>query len=140
MARVAVASSDGTNIDEHFGRAQDFLIYEVAEDGTYQQLEIRAITPHCSCGEEAAAAHPSDAAVELLSDVEAVLVNQIGPGAVRMLEAKGIRAFSLKGSIDKALTSYGKRRTLLENHIPGVSQCGTGSGGGGCGCSSKGCK
>lgn len=138
MARVAVASTDGTTIDEHFGRAKEFIIFEVADDGSYEQLEIRAITPHCSCGGEAPS-HPSDVTVEQLSDIEAVLVNQIGPGATRSLEAKGVKAFTLKGSIDKALNSYGRRRKLLEAHIPGVNQCGPG-GGGGCGCSSKGCR
>ena len=39
--KIAVASSDGIQIDETFGAAKRFLIYEV-EDGAYRRLEERA--------------------------------------------------------------------------------------------------
>lgn len=39
--KIAVASSDGIQIDETFGSAEKFLIYEV-EDGVYRRLETRA--------------------------------------------------------------------------------------------------
>ena len=39
--KIAVASSDGIQIDETFGSAKRFLIYEV-EDGAYRRLEERA--------------------------------------------------------------------------------------------------
>ena len=39
--KIAVASSDGIQIDETFGAAKRFLIYEV-EDGVYRRLEERA--------------------------------------------------------------------------------------------------
>ncbi len=29
MAKVAVTSTDGISINEHFGKSQEFLIYEV---------------------------------------------------------------------------------------------------------------
>lgn len=38
--KIAVASSDGKQIDETFGSAKRFMIYEVA-DGIYKRLEER---------------------------------------------------------------------------------------------------
>ena len=35
--RIAVASTDGTNVDEHFGRAERFLILPHPEVATYFQ-------------------------------------------------------------------------------------------------------
>ena len=37
--KVAAASSDGIVINKHFGRADTFYIYEIAENGKYRLLE-----------------------------------------------------------------------------------------------------
>jgi nitrogen fixation protein NifX len=136
MLHVAVASNDGLTVDEHFGRAKSFRIYEVCEDGSSRLLEERAITPHCSCSDEGAGqAHSSDAAVEQLSDVDAVLVAQIGPGAQSSLTRKGIKSFALSGPVEKVLSSYGRRHKLLDVKIPGMPE--GYSADKRCGCSSK---
>lgn len=119
MSKVAVASTDGISINEHFGRAKEFLIYEVEQGGAYQLLERRPNNPHCS-GEHDH--HTADATAGLLADVKVVLVSQIGPGASKALQSKGVTALTLSGSIDKALTAYGKRGKLLESIIPGSTQ------------------
>lgn len=139
--RVAVASSDGISVNEHFGRAKLFRIFEVNDDGSSRLLEERAITPHCSCSEGGAGqAHSSDATLEQLSDVDAVLVAQIGPGAQSSLNRKGIKSFALSGPVEKALSSYGRRHKLLDVNIPGLPAAYSGEKR--CGCSSKkvGCK
>ena len=137
MLRVAVASNDGVLVDEHFGRAKAFRIYEVAEDGASRLLEERAILPHGKGTTETA--HASDATVEQLSDVDAVLVAQIGPGAQSSLTRKGIRSFALGGPVDRALSSYGRRHKLLDSKIPGIPAGYSAEKR--CGCSSKkGCK
>lgn len=136
MLKIAVATSDGVNIDEHFGQARVFRIFEVEESGAFRLLEERPITPHCP-GDHAAG-HSADATVAQLGDVEAVLVNRIGPGAAKNLESKGIRAFALSGPVDRALASYGKRHKLIEAGILGGGLSAASSGGS-CGCSG-GCK
>lgn len=133
MLKIAVATSDGRNIDEHFGQAGVFNIYDVADDGTFQLLEERRITPHCPGDPKVGPA--ADATVAQLADVEAVFVNRIGPGASQSLAGRGIKAFSLAGPIDRALTAYGKRHKLIDVKSPGVSQGFTTAGGGPCGCS-----
>ncbi|WP_243375232.1 NifB/NifX family molybdenum-iron cluster-binding protein [Geotalea sp. SG265] len=126
MIRVAVASSDGQTINEHFGQASRFIIYEVEDDGSHRQVETRQVTPGCS-------AHAPGGAADQLGDVQAVFAAQVGPGSSAALQEKGIKAFNLNGSIAKALTAYGKRRKLFEAHIPGVSSCGPSGGCGPCG-------
>ncbi len=112
MTKIAIASTDGISIDEHFGRAGEFFIYEVEENGTYQLLERRKNMPYCPDGE----AHSNaKATAELLSDVKVVLAGQIGPNAAGILESSGIISFALTGSIDKALRAYGKRSKLIKN-------------------------
>ena len=41
--KVAIASTDGINVDAHFGGASSFLIYEVNADGSYENIEERIV-------------------------------------------------------------------------------------------------
>lgn len=118
MLKIAVASNDGVTVDEHFGRAGTFRIYEVSDDGASRLLENREIRPRADGAPEPA--HGSDAAVEQLGDVQAVLVARIGPNSQDALASRGIRSFALGGPIDKALSAYGRRHKLLEVTIPGI--------------------
>ena len=118
MLKVAVASTDGTLVDEHFGRARVFRIYEVEEDGLSRLVEQREVAPLERSG---GTAHGSDAAVERLADVNAVLAAQIGPHAQGALTRRGIRSFALGGPVVKALASYGKRHRLLDVKVPGLA-------------------
>jgi nitrogen fixation protein NifB len=137
MLKIAVASNDGTTVDEHFGRAKIFRIYEVDDNGASLLLENREIKPLPPGSPEPS--HSSDVTVEQLSDVNAVLAAQIGVNSQESLSNRGIRSFALKGSLEKAISSYGRRHKLLNANIP-VILGGHGSGKG-CNCSSRGgCK
>ena len=114
VIRIAVASSDGVTIDEHFGQATGFRIYEVRDDGGYRLLETRADQTHGEGG-----ARTPAAIALLLADVDVVLASQLGPHAVDALKSKGIKGFAVKSNIDRALTSYAKRRKFLDSTIPG---------------------
>ena len=119
MSKIAVGSSDGVNITEHFGKAQEFLIYEVNQEGDYQLLETRRNDFHQANKQDSSKQHNRIYIIaELLYDVEVVLVSQIGPEAVSTLQEKGIKAIPLSLPIDKALKSYAKRGKLLENPFP----------------------
>jgi len=134
MSKVAVASTDGITINEHFGRTEEFWIYESDEGGNYQFIERRKNTL-----EESKDHHATT--VQLLADVEVVLVNKIGPGAEKELRREGIIALSVSGSIDKALIAYSKRGKFIKNNaLLGTAKgCQPSGGHGGCGCS-NGCK
>ena len=101
--RVAVASSDGKYVNEHFGRAKQFLIFNVT-DNQSEFYELRKNDPPCT-GD----GHNQDQmskTVDLLADCKAVLVSQIGPGAVQALSLKGITSYVLPDFIEDALKSF----------------------------------
>jgi len=110
MKKVAIATTDGINIDEHFGRTKEFLIYELNEQGSYKLLEHRENNTACSNEHQ----NYTSATTVLFADINVVLAKKIGPGASRALHEQGVVAFSLTGSIDKALKAYAKRGKLLE--------------------------
>lgn len=99
--KVAVASSDGKFINQHFGRARQFLIFEIKDDGAFEFLVLRDNTPPCNGGE-----HNDDLlakTVDLVADCRAVLASQIGPGAIDALVARGVRPYVLPDFIEDAL-------------------------------------
>lgn len=98
--KVAVASSDGKYINQHFGMAQQFLIFEI-DNGTYKFLELRENIPACDVE-----GHTEDTitrSVKLISDCKVVLACQIGPAAVDILISEGIDPYIAPTFIDEAL-------------------------------------
>ncbi|GAW28507.1 NifB/NifX family molybdenum-iron cluster-binding protein [Carboxydocella sp. ULO1] len=88
IKKFAVASSDGKVINQHFGRAGKFYIFEVVDEG-YKLVDIRANRPPCpvSAGDESL----MDQTIELISDCQLVLAVRIGLGALTKLKQKGIK-------------------------------------------------
>jgi nitrogen fixation protein NifB len=107
VEKIAIASSDGINIDQHFGQAEYFYIFEIDDDGGIEQKERREFS---ATGE-----NRLENAAELLSDVSYVLCSQIGPHAVQTLAASNITGFAFPGNVNKALRNYVKRRGLVKN-------------------------
>lgn len=69
---VAVASTVGRLIDQHFGKAGAFRILKVEDDERFAQVECRSVTPSCSgCGNHDAAG--TEAVVKALADCRYVL-------------------------------------------------------------------
>jgi predicted Fe-Mo cluster-binding NifX family protein len=98
--KIAVASSDGHTVNEHFGRSRSFHIYRLHDEG-HELLETRAIEPVCS-----GHAHDDIAlnrTAQALSDCRGVVAAQIGSGAIDALLLQRIMAFTLPGPIDEAI-------------------------------------
>jgi predicted Fe-Mo cluster-binding NifX family protein len=122
---VAVASEDGVVVNQHFGRATQFLIYEVEEEGC-RLIDIRKNQPSCgTVAEDEEIGHaeePMQRAVALLTDCNAVVVAQIGQGAVQQLSNRGIQAFVIPDFIDSALRRLKASGRLAELVAPGEDQ------------------
>lgn len=105
--RIAIASSDGESVDQHFGQAGNFLIYEIS-DGQVKFIEDREVT--ANPGEE----FHSDANFEritiLLKDCKAVFVRKIGERAIRYLLVNGIKSFPVDFSLNFIFTTLLKRQ------------------------------
>lgn len=98
--RIAIASTDGKVINQHFGHAESFHIIDLYED-SYSFVETRVNTPTCTGQEHPA--HAFDRVIRLLSDCEAIFVSRIGLSAASQLNSKGIRVFETPYPVDLVL-------------------------------------
>ena len=105
--KIAVASSDGTTINEHFGRTPQFRIYNLTENG-YDFEGLRTNKPPCQYQEHSQNA--LEEAAQLISDCRGVIAAQIGSGAIDVLLSRRIFAFTMNGSIDDALDVLGENK------------------------------
>lgn len=108
--KIAFATTDGMNVDEHFGRAGTFAVYELTMDG-YRLIEMRrfadgrdtAIEETKGMGQ----AHDEkvEGKVDRLADCKIIYLTEIGgPSAARLVK-KGIMPIKVKEvvSIEESL-------------------------------------
>jgi nitrogen fixation protein NifX len=107
--KVALASSDGTQVDQHFGRASRFSIYRL-RDGQWEHLEDRVNQPACAGHEHADGILEQSAA--LIADCRGVAVSQIGVTAMDVLLARRILPFVLAGPVSDALATLQKSKLI----------------------------
>ncbi len=101
LYRAALASTDNRYVDQHYGRAESFLIIDVYEGGNYSEIEQRFVNPVCQGGHHDEKALKSG--VDAVLDCNFVLAAKIGPGARYELEQKGIIAFEMPGSVPDSI-------------------------------------
>ena len=101
MSRIAVATGDGFTVNEHFGHAKFFYIYDL-DDTSYNYVEVRDAVAVCqqSLGHDVSR---FDKIIELLSDCDALLVERIGEGAAAYLIQKNVRVFEVSGTTEAVL-------------------------------------
>lgn len=107
--RVAVASSDGIVVDQHFGRAERFGIYRFT-GGNWQHLEDRLNQPACA-GQE----HDDgllERTADLISDCRGVAVARLGSGAIDLLISRRIFPFVLELPVPEALATLQSSKLL----------------------------
>lgn len=101
--KVAVAAQPGRMVTQHFGRASVFHVFERSGDG-WVLLESRENDPSCAGdGND----HESLLAfsAETLADCDGMLAARMGPGAVRVLNDRGIDTYAMHALIEDALTA-----------------------------------
>lgn len=110
--KIAVGSSDGVYIDEHFATALQFLIYEVDGDN-YEFIEKRVNEELCECSRY----HENKFAplIEKIKDCRVLLVGKIGYGAAAVLQENGIDSYGICESVDVALDKIVKYYGKLNN-------------------------
>lgn len=111
MPRVAIASTDGKVINEHFGRACFFHIVDIKNE-TFEFIESRD-TVAC-CQQQSHNESDFDRVIALLTDCDGIIVSKIGSTAAAYLISKGIRVFEAPGFIDDVLKKV-IRDKLFEN-------------------------
>ncbi len=108
--RIAFATTDGKNIDEHFGRAGMFAIYDMTETG-HRFVEMRTFADGMDMAvvdtKDKGPLHDSAVQnkVDKLADCKLIYLTEIGgPSAARLVK-KGIMPMKMKEivSIESAL-------------------------------------
>jgi nitrogen fixation protein NifX len=108
--KIAFATTDGTNVDEHFGRSGKFAVYELTMDG-YCFIEMRRFAEgrDISIEQTKGMGRAHDEKIEdkadRLSDCRIVYLTEIGgPSAARLIK-KGIMPIKVKEvvSIEESL-------------------------------------
>ncbi len=101
--RFAVASRDGKRIDEHFGHAKEFFIYEL-ERGRVYLLEKRKVDLYCEgpeeCGNEE---EKLGNIINTIEDCDYILVSRIGHYPEGILKGKGKKVIQTLGYIDEEI-------------------------------------
>jgi predicted Fe-Mo cluster-binding NifX family protein len=121
--RIAVTSLDGVLINQHFGKAEEFLIYDLEPEGTGVLVEKREVIPWSkSPGHGADEGEPSGIANDI-SDCTAVLTARIGPGARKKLELSGVSVFEESSNINEALKKLARYYSLIRQP-PGKTDAG----------------
>jgi predicted Fe-Mo cluster-binding NifX family protein len=103
--RIAFAST-GEYIDQHFGSALYFQVYDIAGK-EHNHLETRKTQGKCQGHCEGGFSH----LLEILNDCDAVFVSKIGPAAAEFMIGKGKRVFEASGSIEAIIAK------LKEEHF-----------------------
>jgi nitrogen fixation protein NifX len=101
MMKVAFATTDGKQVNEHFGRAGSFAVYDMTEGG-YRFVEIRKFADGMDRtvmdSRENGPLHESavQSKVDRLADCKLIYLTEIGgPSAARLVQ-KGIMPMKVK--------------------------------------------
>ena len=122
--KIAVATSDGVNVDLHFGAANTFAIYDV-EGQDYKKTETKVIpasegSPSQGCCSNSECGNRSSCdsgcsdrkgchggekspAVEMLSNCRCIVCTKVGRNIIRQFERLAISTFDITMPINEAL-------------------------------------
>lgn len=100
---VAVATKGGGLVNQHFGHAKEFQVYEVMQ-GEVRFIGHRKIDHYCQGGYGETATLEN--IIEAIADCKAVFVAKIGDCPKEKLHAAGIQTVETYDMIDKAALEY----------------------------------
>lgn len=105
---IAVASKDGREINQHFGHAERFLIYDVT-GAEVKLVDEKKVERYCTYDE----AHPLRGHVlraisEALQGCRAIVCSQIGQAPQEEMARLGFEVYSMHDEIKPALTELAK--------------------------------
>ncbi|AKL98067.1 NifB/NifX family molybdenum-iron cluster-binding protein [Endomicrobium proavitum] len=98
LKKIAFASTDGVYVDEHFGRADMFYIYDILPKPSLTERRRFARSTE-RCHDES----NFEKAYETLKDCEAVFASKVGQSAAEFLIKKNIRVFQVEEKIEDVL-------------------------------------
>ena len=105
MIKVAFASTDRTRVNQHFGAAEGFVVYEVTPDKA-TLVGVAEFAEEAMDGNE----DKLGAKVDFLEGCAAVYVMAIGTSAIKKLMAKGVQPIRINeiDAVDDLLSEISK--------------------------------
>lgn len=102
--RYAVATKSGMLVDQHFGQATEFYIYE-SDGSTLRFIEKRPVSKYCTGSDDCLDDKESkmDAILAAVSDCNGVLALRIGNSPSKKLEAMGVEIITTYDRIEDAV-------------------------------------
>ena len=99
---LAFASSDGVNVNEHFGAARSFTIAELDTDKEDCEItEQRDVTPACHGGEHEVSGFANT--LKVLAGTDVIVAQRAGPGAKKYIQEQGIKVYEIPLTIEQAV-------------------------------------
>ncbi len=100
--KIAIASTDGINVDQHFGKATHFHIFEVTQEA-FNLVTIRHLDETFSTGDKN---HTFDEAkfakvTACLLDCQKIFVTKVGEAPAKALKDLGVDPVEYKGLISQ---------------------------------------
>jgi predicted Fe-Mo cluster-binding NifX family protein len=100
---IAVASTTGTEIDQHFGHAERFLVFKYRKGNPEQVAEVE-VDKYCSMDpDHPFRPMPLKGIAEALHECRAIVTAMIGERPKLELEQLGFKVISTTGPVEPAL-------------------------------------
>ena len=108
--RIAVASSNGEDLDLHFGKAHTLYVYEYDEEkDEFDFIDKRTVEI------EMDTKHQNPKIIEALDDCEVAICAQFGPKAQMHAEDAGLKLVKEEGTVEEALRAYIDHVNFMKN-------------------------
>ena len=103
--RVGFATTDGSLVNEHFGHAEFWDVYDIGNEADF--VETRKVKAECSCHNKKV----FDDMLTTLEDCQVLFVAKIGEEAAYHVIQSGRRVFEAVGDL------YQITKQLIDNHV-----------------------
>lgn len=108
--RIAVASTDGKNVDLHFGKASSLYVFEYNEEkDEFDFIDHRTVEI------EVDMKHQNPKIIKAIEDCEVAICEQFGPKAAIFAEDAGLKLVSDEGSVEEVLRKYVDHVNFMKN-------------------------
>ena len=97
--KIAIVSTDGTNVNDHFGKAEKFLIYEKDDTGLVKVEERKSVPLSVNDPDHLFDKSRFDQICNVIHDCEKVVMTRIGDVPKEKLVEKGIEPIIFDGPI-----------------------------------------
>jgi len=104
--KVAIASTDGESVNQHYGKSEKFYIYSIDDEVGYDLTEERLVQAVCQNGSHII--EEMNKSVSQFLDCKYIAASRIGDGALSVMNKNGITGMELPGSVDDAILKIWK--------------------------------